>query len=74
VPVKGTSHRIAVCDGEIVVLRETMKGLYHGYISTWKDLPIRMQDALKDNDLVITFAKDKKAKINYDAQCSICHQ
>ena len=51
-----------------------MAGLYHGYISTWQDLPKNMCDALKDNKLVITVAKDKKAKINYDAQCPICHR
>lgn len=39
-------HRIAVSDGQFVVLKKTSDNLFHGYSCTWKDLTAAMQQTL----------------------------
>lgn len=38
VPVEGGPHRVGISEGEIVVLRQTAEGIFHGYVTTWKAL------------------------------------
>lgn len=33
-----TPRRVAISDGEIVILDQTRPGLYHGYVRTWIEL------------------------------------
>lgn len=49
IQIKQTSSgRIGISNGEFVVLRETTKGVYHGYVvNTWNELEPLMQQALR---------------------------
>ncbi|WP_113672604.1 RHS repeat-associated core domain-containing protein [Vallitalea guaymasensis] len=53
-----TDRRIAVSNGEFVVLDKTREGLYHGHVRGWDDLSQQMQSALRKENLVT-----KKGKI-----------
>ena len=47
--VKGSTQRVAVQDGNIIILKETEPGLYHGYIANnWGNLPQKVRNALYD--------------------------
>jgi len=52
--------RIAICDGEFVVLMEHRPGLFHGHTRPWHDLEPAMQKALRDAGLVTKSGKIKK--------------
>lgn len=52
IPIEGSESRISLHDGEFVVLRPTRPGLYHGYVSTWKDLQPKMKNSLSNAKLV----------------------
>lgn len=47
-----STRRIGISDGEIVVLRQTSPGVYHGHVSRWGELRDFMQTALKNAGLV----------------------
>lgn len=46
------THRISVCDGEIVVLSFTRIGEHHGHVREFHDLERDMQRVLEKADLV----------------------
>ncbi len=52
--------RIAICDGEFVVLMEHRPGLFHGHTRPWNELEPAMQKALRDAGLVTKSGKIKK--------------
>ena len=59
VPISNTtSRRIGISEGEFVVLDETMEGLFHGHVRSWKELSNAMKAALRKAGLV-----NKKGKI-----------
>jgi hypothetical protein len=39
-------NRVGISNGQFVKLNFTSAGLYHGYVTQWKDLPKEMRDAL----------------------------
>ncbi|HTM05894.1 MAG TPA: hypothetical protein VL201_01515, partial [Patescibacteria group bacterium] len=43
-----SNSRVAIQDGEFVILRSHNPGRYHGYRSTWKDLPQQAKNVLQD--------------------------
>ncbi len=45
-------RRIAVCEGEFVILDRTSPGVYHGHVRVWEDLEDPMKSALKEAKLV----------------------
>jgi hypothetical protein len=47
-----SSHRIAISNGQIVVLKATSKDLFHGYVVTWDQLEQEMKNVLINNGLV----------------------
>lgn len=47
-----SSRRIAISNGEFVVLSETLPGLYHGHVRTWEQLGEDMQNILTNSGLV----------------------
>ncbi len=49
--------RIALSESQFVVLRRTMDGLYHGYVSTWSELTIGMKKVLIKQGLVTKLGK-----------------
>ncbi|MFC5700575.1 polymorphic toxin-type HINT domain-containing protein [Cohnella faecalis] len=53
-----TDRRIAVSNGEFVVLDKTSDGLYHGHVRSWSELTPTMQAILRKEGLV-----DKKGRI-----------
>ena len=44
--------RIALSESQFIVLRRTMDGLYHGYVSTWRELTQGMRNVLINQGLV----------------------
>jgi hypothetical protein len=59
VPIKDTApHRVGISENEIVVLKQTSPGKFHGYTTTWKELEQggtathKIRDALTENKLV----------------------
>lgn len=60
VQIKETSpHRVSVSGDEFIVLKQTSKGLYHGYSSSWENLEFEMQKALINAGLVTSTGKIK---------------
>ncbi|WP_330410898.1 hypothetical protein, partial [Lachnotalea glycerini] len=55
---KNTTRRVGISDGEIVVLDETTKGVFHGHVRSWSELSEPMKAALKKAGMVT-----KKGKI-----------
>lgn len=47
-----SSARVGVSCSEIVILRKTALGMFHGYVCTWDDLDQKMQNGLKKANLV----------------------
>lgn len=52
--------RIAVDNGEFVLLRKTTNGVYHGYVCRWDQLTEPMRNILRDAGLVTFNGKIKK--------------
>lgn len=50
--IKNYPHRIAIEEGNIVVLRKTSEGVLHGYICPWDDVPTELQKVLREGKLV----------------------
>ncbi len=53
-----STRRVGVSNGEIVVLDETSKGIFHGHVRTWKQLSNEMQSVLRKAGLA-----NKKGKV-----------
>lgn len=56
---ENTSRRIAISDGEIVILDQTSPRLFHGHVRTWQELTQTMKNVLTDANLVTLKGKIK---------------
>ncbi len=60
IPLNDT-RRIAVDQGEFVVLDQTSKGVYHGHVRSWRELDMKMKVAL-DKAGLVNFKKGRIRK------------
>ncbi len=54
-PISDSSrHRIGVSENQIVELKQTSSGEYHGYVRTWQDIckDLKLKNKLIKNGLV----------------------
>jgi hypothetical protein len=70
IQIKDTSpHRVGISEGEIVILKQTAIGKFHGYVSTWKELvqggktTQAIRNALTDSGLVSQAGKILKSML-----------